>query len=121
MQSTTMVDDQKKLDITEVKNKNFVSQDRSNSPGSNAINSHRHKMLDRERMMYLSQPKKLYVSKKKKRKGRRKLLAEVEESLLLPRIVSPTSMKTSLINVAKAKIYGIDLSYFPDLKEEHMK
>ena len=42
----------------------------------------------------------------------------VEESLILPRIESPRTLKNSLLNLAKAKIYGIDLSHFPVLKEQ---
>ena len=66
----------KHFDVEEVKNKAFLSQERSNSPNSpnSGIKSTRIKPPDKERMMYLSQPKKLHISKKKKRKIKKKLL-----------------------------------------------
>lgn len=37
--------------------------------------------------------------------------------MILPKINSPTDVKNSLLQIAKAKIYGVDINNFPTLQE----
>jgi hypothetical protein len=66
------------------------------------------------RMLFLSQPKKSYSKKKKKGKKKKHL---TEANLMLPSIKTPSNIKNSLINLSKAKIYGVGVDKLPGLVE----
>lgn len=91
---------------------------RSLSPKNFESSTHRTKNApDRERMLFLAQPKKL-LKHKRKRKNKKTI---IQESLVLPNIKSPNTVKHSLLNIAKAKIYGVDVDKFPFLIQQKEK
>lgn len=69
-------------------------------------------------MEFLSQPRKALKQKKKSRKRK---MDFISNQLILPNIISPNSVKNSLLNITKAKIYGIEVDNFPKLKEQKEK
>jgi hypothetical protein len=84
------------------------------SPTNLDMKSNRSKHYpDRERMEFLSQPRKLQKDKKKRK--RRKLM--FKESTIFPTINTNAEVKNSLLNLAKAKIYGVQVDRFPQLVE----
>jgi hypothetical protein len=94
-------------------------RERSNSPSNLEMKSQRMRHYpDKQRMDFLSQPRKLLKDKKKLRK-RKKLM--FKDSINLPTINSPAEVKNSLLNIAKARIYGVQIDRFPQLVEHQEK
>jgi hypothetical protein len=99
-------------------NANIRYQDDLQSPTNLDMKLHRSKHYpDRERMEFLSQPRKLLKDKKKRK--RRKLM--FKESTVFPTINTNADVKNSLLNLAKAKIYGVQVDRFPQLVEYQEK
>lgn len=93
--------------------------EQSNSPSNLDMKSQRIRHYpDKQRMDFLSQPRKLLKDKKKHRK-RKKLM--FKDSINLPTINSPAEVKNSLLNIAKARIYGVQIERFPQLVEHQEK
>ena len=97
-------------------NKRYNSNSNSPSQKEESLNRPR-QIPDHQRIQFLSQPRK--IEKRRNKLLKRRRLDLVKESLNLPTVRSPTSLKNSLMNIVKARIYGVEIEKFPLLKEQN--